>query len=95
MAELSHRERAHHLVWLFRAAPAPVQRALVSAGHRVPGIERLLSEHARRIRGNALKGKDARYTRRPGRGTRPHVVDRDVADPRFSLVACAHAEKAR
>jgi hypothetical protein len=95
VAEPSHRERVPGacLVWLFRAAPA--QRALVSAGRRVPGIERLLSEHARRIRGNVLKVKDARYTRRLGRGTRPHVVDRDVADPRLPLVACAHAEKAR
>jgi hypothetical protein len=37
VAELSHRERVAgaRLVWLFRAAP--VQRALVSAGHRMPG----------------------------------------------------------
>lgn len=39
MAEFFHRERVPgaRLVWLFRAAPAPVQRAPVSAGRRVPG----------------------------------------------------------
>jgi hypothetical protein len=39
VAELSHRERVPgaRLVWLFRAAPAPVQRAPVSAGRQVPG----------------------------------------------------------
>jgi hypothetical protein len=39
VAELSHCERVPgaRLVWLFRAAPAPVQHALVSAGRRVPG----------------------------------------------------------
>lgn len=40
-------------------------------------IERFLSEHAQRIRGSVLEVKDARYTRRFGRGTRPHVVDID------------------
>lgn len=109
MAQLSHREHVPgaRLVWLLRAAPAPVQRALVSAGRRVSGrsvrwgnlrrlrpfsdrygydrgtpieryyIERFLSEHAQRIRANVLEVKDARYTRRFGRGTRPHVVDND------------------
>ena len=45
-------------------------------------IERFLSEHAQRIRGSVLEGKDAGYTRRFGRGMRPHVVniDRDNRD---------------
>jgi SAM-dependent methyltransferase len=39
VADLSQPERIHRarLVWLFRAAPMPVQRALLSAGRRVPG----------------------------------------------------------
>jgi hypothetical protein len=39
-------------------------------------IERFLSRHAQRIRGNVLEVKDARYTRRFGRGA-PHGVDID------------------
>ena len=44
-------------------------------------IERFLSEHAQRIRGRVLEAKDARDSRRFGRGTRPYGVDIDPHDP--------------
>ena len=44
-------------------------------------IERFLSDHAARIRGNVLEVKDAQYTRRFGTGARCHVVDIDRDNP--------------
>ncbi len=50
-------------------------------------IERFLSEHAGRIRGDVLEVKDAHYTRRFGDGARPHVVDLDSGNPAADLHA--------
>jgi hypothetical protein len=45
-------------------------------------IERFLSEHAQRIRGSVLEGKDAGYTRRFGRGMRPSRGQHRPGQPR-------------
>jgi hypothetical protein len=84
----SRRAPGHHLRWgnMRRLTPfsnwygydrgTPVDRYY---------IERFLSEHAERIRGNVLEVKDAGYTRRFGNGARSYVVDVDRDNPDADL----------
>jgi hypothetical protein len=108
VAELSHREPVPgaRLVWLFRAAPAPAQHALVSAGRRVPGTDfwrstpNGLAELLHRLGMPASVAGYGNVLACVAFLWRPSVEELsaeelDVADPHFPLVACAHAEKAR
>jgi hypothetical protein len=137
VAELSHRERVPgaRLVWLFRAAPAPVQRALVSAGRQVPGrsvrwgslrrlrpfsdrygydcvmltqVLQFLSPETALVNiwSTPAPGGVLMLTAPSLARVDPHDPGTDfwrftpnglaeLLHPRFPLVACAHAEKAR